>query len=144
MIETQIELSVPAVFAYDHWRRFSSFPQYFHSVKSVVGVPEGAMTWTIDILGVERSFDVRVTQRIPGARLAWATTAGTEHSGAVTFHELAGDHCSVKLQMDFNADGLAEQLADKTQLARLAVDFELGAFKAVVESAYLDLLSDSN
>ena len=43
--------------------------------------------------------------------------------------------CRVKLQMDFQPEGMAEQLADKLRVAKLAVDYELGEFKAVAEDA---------
>lgn len=51
-----------------------------------------------------------------------------------TFHRLTDSSCRVKLQMDFEPEGLVEQLADKAQIARLVVGYELGEFKAVVES----------
>lgn len=135
MIDTEIDVAVPDVVAFDLWRRFDAFPTYFKAVKTVRGDANAVMTWTVEILGVERDFDVRVTEEIPGKRIAWATVDGAEHAGVVTFHELDATSCRVKLQMEFEPDGMLEQLADKTQLARLAVDYELGEFKTIAEES---------
>lgn len=133
MIDAEIDVNVPDTAAYDMWQEFDAFPKYFRTVKSVTGPTDGLMRWTVEILGAERSFDVRVTERIPGKRLAWSTVDGAEHSGVVTFHKLDDTSCRVKLQMNFEPDGLVEQLADKAQVTRLAVDYELGEFKAIAE-----------
>jgi uncharacterized membrane protein len=54
--------------------------------------------------------------------MAWSTSSGTEHAGVVTFHHLDDEQCRVKLQMEFEPEGLMEQLADKAQVARLAAE----------------------
>jgi uncharacterized membrane protein len=135
MIDTEIDVEVPDVAAYRLWRRFEDFPKYFRTVQRVTHGPDGLMHWTVEILGVERSFDVRVTEEIEGKRLAWASVDGAEHAGVVTFHRLDDTSCRVKLQMEFEPHGLLEQLADATQLTRLAVDYELGEFKAIAEAS---------
>jgi len=135
MIDTEIDVDVSDVEAFGLWQRFDAFPSYFRSVKRVRGDADGVMTWTVEILGVERDFDVRVTETVPGKRIAWATVSGAEHSGVATFHRLDDSSCRVKLQMEFQPEGLIEQLADKAQVARLAVDYELGEFKAIAENS---------
>ncbi len=134
MIDTEIEVDVPDIYAFAAWRKFGDFPNYFRAVTDVTGDPAGVMAWTVEIAGIERSFDVAVTEEIPGKRIAWSSVEGAEHSGVVTFHKLTDESCRVKLQMEFEPNGLLEQLADKAQIARLAVDYELGEFKAVVEA----------
>ena len=134
-IENTIEVDVSADRAYDLWSDFERFPSYFSSVDKVVKTGPDTMTWTVDIFGVDRTFDVAVTERIPGKRLAWSTVEGTEHAGVVTFHHLDDGKCQVALQMDFEPEGLVEQIADKAQIAKLAANYELGEFKAVAESA---------
>ncbi len=135
-IDTEIDVAVSDDQAYRLWSDFSAFPTYFHSVKAVAPSVQspGQMHWVVEILGIEREFDVSVTEDIPGRRIAWSTSSGAEHSGVVTFHHLSDDSCRVKLQMDFNPEGLLEQLADKSQMARLAADYELGEFKALAEN----------
>lgn len=135
MIDTEIDLAVPDTTAYALWRRFEAFPTYFRTIKNVDGTADGVMKWTVEILGVEREFDVKVTEEIPGKRIAWGTIEGTEHSGVATFHHLDDSTCRMKLQMEFEPEGLVEQLADKAQVARLAVDYELGEFKAIAEES---------
>ena len=133
-IENTIEVDASADHAYELWNDFERFPSYFKSVDNVVTTGPDTMTWTVDILGVSRDFDVTVTERIPGKRIAWATVEGTEHAGVVTFHHLSDASCQVALQMDFQPEGLVEQIADKAQIAKLAANYELGEFKAIAEA----------
>ena len=37
--------------------------------------------------------------------------------------------------MDFEPEGLVEQIADKAQIAKIAANYELGEFKAIAEAA---------
>ena len=133
-IENTIEIDTGAERAYELWNDFDRFPSYFKSIEKVQRTGDDTMTWTVDILGVSRDFEVEVTERIPGKRIAWSTVAGTEHAGVVTFHHLDDARCQVALQMEFEPDGLVEQLADKAQVAKLAANYELGEFKAIAEA----------
>lgn len=137
-IENTIEVEASADHAYEMWNQFERFPQYFKSIEKVVSTDADTMTWTVDILGVSRDFDVAVTERITGKRIAWSTVEGTEHSGVVTFHHLDDNKCQVALQMEFAPEGLAEQIADKAQIAKIAANYELGEFKAVAEQSRPD------
>ena len=133
-IENTIEVDTSAERAYELWSEFDRFPSYFKSIEKVTSTGPDSMTWTVEILGVSRDFDVAVTERIPGKRIAWSTIEGTEHAGVVTFHHLADDKCQVALQMEFEPEGLVEQLADKAQVAKIAANYELGEFKAIAEA----------
>jgi len=134
-IQTRIEVDVSAAQAFELWSDFTKFPNYFRTVTSVTpsSSSPGQTHWVVEILGVEREFDVAVTAKIPGSRIAWATTEGTEHSGVVTFEPLDDRRCEVELEMEFEPEGLIEQIADKTLLTQLAADYELGEFKTVAE-----------
>ena len=134
-IENTIEVNASAERAYELWNDFDRFPSYFKAVEKVQHTGPDTMTWTVDILGVERDFQVQVAERIPGKRIAWNTVEGTEHSGVVTFHHLTDTSCQVALQMDFEPEGLVEQIADKAQIAKIAANYELGEFKAIAEAA---------
>ena len=133
-IENTIEIDTSAERAYELWNDFDRFPEYFKSIEKVQHTGADTMTWTVDILGVERDFEVAVTERIPGKRVAWSTVSGTEHAGVVTFHHLDTGKCQVALQMEFEPEGLVEQIADKAQIAKLAANYELGEFKAIAEA----------
>ncbi len=134
-IENTIEVETSAERAYEMWNEFDRFPTYFASIEKVVPTGPDTMTWTVEILGVSRDFEVAVTERIPGKRIAWSTVEGTEHAGVVTFHHLDDAKCQVALQMEFEPEGLVEQVADKAQIAKLAANYELGEFKAIAEAS---------
>ena len=133
-IENTIEIDTSAERAYELWNDFERFPSYFKSIEKVQRTGPDTMIWTVDILGVSREFEVAVTERIEGKRIAWSTIEGTEHAGVVTFHHLDDAKCQVALQMDFEPEGLVEQIADKAQIAKLAANYELGEFKAIAEA----------
>ena len=86
-------------------------------------------------LAIEKIADIeaRITEQQPDQRIAWTSTSGPPNAGVVTFHRLAPDRCTVMLQLDWEPEGIVENIGDAIGAARLRVTGDLERFKRFLE-----------
>ncbi|MGW2586348.1 SRPBCC family protein [Streptomyces virginiae] len=133
-VKESIEVDVPVRTAYNQWTQFETFPLFMDGVQRVEQVDETLTHWVTRIGGVDREFDAEITEQVPDERVAWVTVGReTEQSGVVTFHPIDPTRTEVTLRMDFNPDGLAENIADKFGFIDRQVTGDLKRFKKFIE-----------
>lgn len=134
--ETTIDLDVPVEAAYRRWAALENLPDLL-SVVDRIDTTDGEIShWTVSIGPVTREFDARVTEVEPGNRIAWKSTTGAHHAGVVTFHRIDEHRSRMSLQLDFEPEGLAENVAAALNLVDSAIEYDLGAFKASIEAEH--------
>lgn len=133
-VEESIEVAVPVTVAYNQWSQFEEFPNFMEGVERVEQLTDTRNRWNVNIGGVERKFETEITEQTPDQRIAWHTVAGPKQAGVVTFHRLDDEKCKVMLQMDFDPEGMSEQIADKLGLVKRRVKGDLERFKEFIES----------
>ena len=133
IIET-IDVHVPVSVVYDQWTQFESFPDFLDEVESVTQVTDTETRWKVNIGGVDREFDARITEQHPDERVAWTSTGGdTDHAGAVTFHRLSDDTTRVTVQVAWEPEGVVETLGSFLGAGSHAVRKDLRNFKEFIE-----------
>ena len=90
--------------------------------------------WVVEIGGVTREFDARITEQLPDERVAWKSTGGEKQAGVVTFHRLDDAQTRVTCQMDFEPEGLVEKAGDALGVVDRRVKGDLRRFKEFIES----------
>ena len=133
-VEQSVEIEVPVRTAYDQWTQFEDFPRFMEGVEEVTQVTDDRLHWKTRIAGVEREFDAEITEQHPDERVAWRTLSGPQQAGVVTFHKLDPAKTKVMLQMEFEPEGLTEQVGDKLGLVKARVKGDLDRFKDFIES----------
>lgn len=133
-VEESIEVAVPVTTAYNQWTQFEEFPRFMEGVEQVKQISDTRNHWKADIAGVEREFDTEITEQRPDERIAWCTVDGPKQAGVVTFHRLGDDKSKVMLQMEFDPEGIAEQVGDKLGFVKRRVKGDLERFKEFIES----------
>ena len=129
-----VDVAVPIRTAYNQWTQFEDFPRFMSGVKEVRQLDETMTHWTVEIGGVRREFDARITEQLPDERVAWTSTSGTRQGGVVTFHRIDPDHTRVTAQLELDPQGAAEQVADKTGLVSHRVKGDLERFREFIEA----------
>jgi uncharacterized membrane protein len=102
-------------------------------VEEIRQITDDTLHWKVDILGVSREFDTVITEQTPDHRVAWTTIDGPDHAGVVTFHSLDDDTTRVTLQMDYDPQGLLENVADKTGFVSGQLESDMEKFKEFIE-----------
>ncbi|KMO93737.1 SRPBCC family protein [Streptomyces roseus] len=134
LVKESIEVSVPVRTAYDQWTQFESFPQFMDGVERIEQSTATLTHWVTKIGGVRREFDAEITEQIPDSKVAWVTVGGeSDQSGLVTFEPIDPSHTRVTLMMDFDPEGLAENIGDKLGFIDRQVKGDLQRFKHFIE-----------
>jgi len=128
-----VDVDVPVRNAYDQWTQFEEFPRFMDGVESVEQRTDTRLHWKVKFDGVEREFDTTITEQVPDQRIAWKTDDGPRHAGVVTFHTLSDTSTRVTLQMEYDPDGLIENVGDKAGFVSRRVEGDMKRFKEFIE-----------
>ena len=133
-VEQHVDVEVPVRTAYDQWTQFTQFPQFMDGVERIDQITDTRTHWVTKIGGVTREFDAEITEQTPDQRIAWKAVDGATNAGVVTFHRLAEGKTRVMLQLDFEPEGVLENIGDKLGIVSRRASGDLENFKKFIES----------
>jgi uncharacterized membrane protein len=133
-VETSIEVDVPVSTAYNQWTQFEEFPQFMEAVERVQQLDDTHLRWEAEIGGERREWEAEITEQKPDERVAWKATDGKTNAGVVTFHRLDENRAKVMVQIDWEPEGLVEELGARAGADDRRVQADLERFKELVES----------
>lgn len=128
-----ITVDVPLRTAYNQWTQMESYPKFMTGVESVTQVDDTHLRWKMNVSGVEREFDVTITDQQPDNHIAWSSSGEVEQSGRVDFQPLGPDKTQVTLSLDWEPTGLVEQAGKALQVDDALVMRDLQRFKEFIE-----------
>jgi uncharacterized membrane protein len=133
-IMESIDVDVPVRTAYNQWTQFEDFPHFMHGVESVEQLDDKKLRWCAEIGGKNKKWTAEITEQIPDKRIAWTSTSGALNAGVVTFHRISDDKCRVALQLDYEPEGVVENVADTIGVVQYNVRQDLERFKEFIEN----------
>lgn len=128
-----IDVNVPIQVAYNQWTQMESYPRFMAAVKSVEQLDDTHTAWHMSLGGVTRTFTAEITEQIPDERICWTAMGEPTQAGEVSF-EAIDDVTRVQLTVDWEPEGLAENLAAAFMVDDELVEADLQAFKRLIES----------
>ena len=134
VIEKSIEVNVPVRTTYNQWTQFEEFPKFMEGVTQVQQVDSTHLHWKAQIAGKEKEWNAVITEQCPDARIAWKSTDGAKNAGVVTFHRLSDQKSKVMLQMDYEPEGVVENIGEVIGAVSLRVEGDLSRFKEFIET----------
>lgn len=137
IVET-VDVAVDVPTAYNQWTQFETFPEFMDGVEEVRQLEDELTHWRINVGGVTREFDARITEQHPDERVAWQSVSGPNHAGVVTFHRLADNQTRVTLQTDTDPEGFVEKAADKLGFLNDRAREDLQRFKEFIEKRQVE------
>src|SRR5919108_2435502 len=137
-VEESIEVNVPLQTAYNQWTQFEEFPRFMEGVKEVRQLDDAHLQWVADVGGETREWNAEITEQRPDERVAWKSTSGHGNSGVVTFHRIDDSTTRIMVQMEYETEGLREQLGSALGVDSRRVKGDLGRFKDYIESRGLE------
>jgi uncharacterized membrane protein len=132
-IEQSIDVNVPVSTAYNQWTQFEEFPRFMEGVETVRQLDNQRLQWRAKIGGKVEEWEAVITEQHPDERIAWKNTTGATNAGVVTFHRLADAKTRVMLQMEYDPQGVVENLGDMLGVVSRRVANDLERFKAFIE-----------
>ena len=132
-ITKSIDVDVPVSTAYNQWTQFEEFPKFMEGVDEITQLDDTRQHWVATVAGQKKEWYSRITEQQPDQRIAWTSEGGTFTAGVVTFHRLDENQTKVTLQMDYDPEGIVEEVGDKLGFVGRRVDADLGRFKDFIE-----------
>ena len=132
-IEQSIDVNVPVRTAYDQWTQFEEFPRFMEGVREVRQLDDKRLAWCAEVGGKEKRWEAEITEQIPDARIAWRSRTGANNAGVVTFHRLDDQKTRVMLQLDYDPEGVVENVGDAVGVVGARVRGDLARFKDFIE-----------
>jgi uncharacterized membrane protein len=133
-IEKSIDVEVPVSTAYNQWTQFEEFPRFMEGVKEVRQINDERLHWRAEIAGKEEEWDARITEQRPDERVAWTSEGAAMNAGVVTFHKLNPTKTRVMLQLEYEPEGLVENVGSALGFVTRRVAGDLERFKEFIEA----------
>jgi uncharacterized membrane protein len=133
-IERSVDVDVPVRTVYNQWTQFEEFPRFMEGVTRVTQMGDRHLRWEAEVGGKAKAWDAEITEQIPDERVAWKSTSGARNAGVVTFHRLNDRQTRVMLQLDYDPEGMVENVGDAVGVVSSRVAKDLERFKEFIES----------
>ena len=129
-----IEVDVPVYVAYNQWTQFEEFPEFMDGVEEVKQLDSTHLYWVASIAGVHREWNAQITQQVPDKCVAWTNIDGATNRGTVTFAPVTPASTRVTLALDFEPEGIVENVGDKLGFVSGKARGDLERFREFITS----------
>ena len=133
MIRERIDVAVPLATAYNQWTQFEEFPRFMEGVESVRQLDDCRLYWRADVGGKPVEWQAKITEQIPDVRVAWRSVSGAKNAGTVTFDRLDDRNTRITLELEYEPEGLVEDIGDFLGLVSRRAKGDLARFKEFIE-----------
>jgi uncharacterized membrane protein len=129
-----IEVDVPVQTAYNQWTQFEEFPRFMEGVQEVRQLDDRRLHWKAQIAGKMEEWDATIMEQTPDRRIAWRSTSGARNDGVVTFWPLGPARTRIELHLDYQPEGMVENVGSLLGMVERRIDGDLHRFKQFIES----------
>jgi uncharacterized membrane protein len=132
-IEKFIEVDAPVSTVYNQWTQFEDFPKFMEGVEEVQQLDDKRLHWKADVGGKTKEWDAEIFEQIPDQRVAWRSTTGALNTGMVNFEPLGATRTRVAVRMNYEPEGLVENVGDFLGVVGRRVQGDLERFKQFIQ-----------
>ena len=133
-VEKSIDVNVPISTAYNQWTQFEDFPKFMEGIQEVKQLDDTHLHWRAEVAGKDKEWNAEITDQIPDQCIAWRSTSGAPNDGYVTFHRLDDNTTRIMVRMDYDPEGVTENIGDALGVFSRRVEGDLERFKDFIES----------
>jgi uncharacterized membrane protein len=133
-VQQSIDVAVPIETAYNQWTQYEEWPQFMHRVTRVSQANPTTVSFATKIWGKTKEFKAKIVTARPDEKIKWEVTEGINHTGWITFHQIAPNLTRVELSIDLEPGGMLEKAARGMRHVKRAARGDLHRFKAYIEA----------
>jgi uncharacterized membrane protein len=120
--------------AYNQWTQFEEFSRFMEGVEQVTQLDDTRLHWAANIGGKRVEWDAKISEQIPDKRIVWYSEGGAMQNGMVSFTPLGPNTTRVTLRIDYEPEGMVEEVGDKLGFVSRRVEGDLKRFKEFIEA----------
>jgi len=125
---------VPVSTAYNQWTQFEEFPRFMEGIQEVQQLDDSRLFWAADVGGERKEWYARITRQVPDEVLSWESEGGTLNNGTIVFKPTDDGKTELEVHMDYEPDGVKEQIGGALGVVGRRVDGDLKRFKEFIET----------
>jgi uncharacterized membrane protein len=133
-VDQTIEVNVPRSRVYNQWTQFEEYPRFMEGVVEVEQLDDARLRWVAEVSGERKEWFAKIKRQVPDEVVSWESEGGTVNSGTVIFKPLDGNRTEVELHMEFEPEGVKEQVGSALQVPDRRVAGDLKRFKEFIET----------
>ncbi|HEY2987565.1 MAG TPA: SRPBCC family protein [Candidatus Binatia bacterium] len=133
-ITKYVDVNVPVRTVYNQWTQFEDFPRFMDGIDEVTQLDDTRLHWKANIGGKKVEWDAKISEQVPDKRIVWLGEHGPVQSGMVSFTPVGTGATRVTLRVDYEPEGVMEEVGDKLGLVSRKVEADLGRFKNFIEA----------
>jgi len=132
-VEKSIEVDAPLQQVYNQWTQFEDFPKFMAGVEEVHQIDNKRLHWVAEIGGKRKEWEAEIYEQAPDEKIAWRSTSGARNFGVVHFKPLDANRTEVHLKMNYEPEGVSEQVGDMLGVVGRRVEGDLKRFKEFLQ-----------
>jgi len=133
-VEKSIEVNAPLQRVYNQWTQFEDFPKFMEGVQQVQQLDNKHLHWVAEIGGKRKEWDAEIFEQVPDEKIAWRSTSGSRNFGVVHFRPLDQGRTEVHLKLNYEPEGVTEQIGGMLGVVGRRVEGDLQRFKEFIQS----------
>jgi uncharacterized membrane protein len=133
-LEESIEVEAPVTVTYNQWTQFEDFPRFMEGVESVTQLDDKRIHWVAEVAGKRKEWDAEITRQVPDREIDWVGLGDPDNRGRVVFEAVDGDTSKVTMMLDYDPEGIVEELGDALGLVKRRVRGDMERFKEFIEA----------
>ena len=133
-VDSTIEVEVPVQTAYNQWTQFEEFPNFMEGVREVQQLDDERLYWKAEVGGEEKEWYAHITRQVPDNVLAWESEGGVKNDGTVVFKAIDSARTEIELHLDFEPEGMKEEVGSALGVVSRRVEGDLKRFKEFIET----------
>ena len=112
---------------------FERYPSVMEGVEEVRRTGDDTLHWRAEVTGHELEWDAKVTELSPSDKIKWESTSGAKNEGEVTFDKLDEGRTRVHMHVEYEPEGLVENVGAALGVVNARLEADLESFKRAVE-----------
>jgi uncharacterized membrane protein len=133
-LEESIEVEAPVTATYNQWTQFEDFPRFMEGVESVTQLDDKRVHWVAEVAGKRKEWDAEITRQVPDREIDWVGLGDPDNRGRVVFEALDEDTSKVTMMLDYDPEGIVEEIGDALGLVKRRVRGDMERFKEFIEA----------
>ena len=133
-IEKTVDVDRPIHTVYNQWTQFEDFPRFMAGVKEIRQLDDTHLFWHAEVFGKDKEWEAEITEQQPDSRISWKSLSGAPNTGTVRFEPLGAERTRVRLALEYEPEGIIENVGDALGVMNAQVERSVKDFKQFIES----------
>lgn len=87
-----------------------------------------------EVAGKRKEWDAEITRQVPDREIDWVGLGDPDNRGRIVFESIGGDTSKVTMMLDYDPEGIVEEIGDALGLVKRRVRGDMERFKEFIEA----------